>query len=126
MGTPHAERRKTVGRHLQANSNGTACTCCSPSPGLAHVFPSCPGDQDTTLVMHCRRGQTARRTASGPRGEGPLPHRVAVQPRRRVAGGAARGGVVAVPRRPRTAGGRLGGGKAPSCFRVWSARTPTL
>jgi hypothetical protein len=65
VGIPHPERWKTVGRHPQADSNGTACTYHSPSPGLSRVFPSCPGDQGTTLVMHCRRGQTARRIASG-------------------------------------------------------------
>src|SRR5919202_3363505 len=91
-------------------------------PHLPHLFRG----QGTTPVMHCRRGQTARRNSSGPRREGLLPHRVAVRPRRRGAGGAARGGVVAVPRRPRTAGGGLGGGEAPSCSRAWSARTPTL
>ena len=52
------------------------------------------------------------------------PHRVAAFPRRLGDGGGALGCGVAFPRWLRAAGGGLGGGKAPSCSRACSARTP--
>jgi len=66
-----------------------------------------------------------RPSADARRGRPPL-HRVATLPRRRGAGAGALGDGVAGPRRFGTAGGGLGRGKAPSCSRAWSARTPTL
>jgi hypothetical protein len=43
VGDPLAERWKAECRRLQAGSNGKACTCRSPSPGLARIFLICSG-----------------------------------------------------------------------------------